>query len=414
MCFNLPSPRIVHYFQHDPIDQLDAEPPPASAAERDQLPKNKNPRSFSLAATDRGLLRSESEMTRRSAPGQVIALSRTSGAGSRTSRRKAKSDAIAAATLRHVATFTPDAPRATYDRLRERLACSQYLDHTLKGTWRCRRQGCLIWANVKGAKIERQVLQRLRELDEQGELRSYRLMSLVLHIGDTPDCRPDLANKSLTRLKYITRRLSQWRHNGASATLGGMWSVEIAPSESLTGYAHPHMHLLVALRADIHEGMVINRLRQGSAAVHVLIDAIYGDIEGAARYCRYMVKGHIRSTTETPSDEHCALVDQCMHRRRAHSLWGALRRVATDPNPDNGTDNGIELDEQDNDSDNAIETAQAKRRPSATTSAAPPRAWYWSRLLSDYIHSPTIELTTQKISEIELASITDENDGGSQ
>lgn len=352
-------------------------------------------------------------MTRRSAPGQVIALSRVSADGQRVSRRKAKSDAIAAAILRHVATYTPDAPRATYDRLRERLACSQYLDHTLKGTWRCRRQGCLICANVKGAKIERQVLQRLRELDEQGELRSYRLMSLVLHIGDTPDNRPDLANKNLTRLKYITRRLTQWRHNGALATLGGMWSVEIAPSDTLPAHAHPHMHLLVALRADIHEGMVVNRLRQGSAA-HVLIDAVYGDIEGAARYSRYMVKGHIRSTTETPSDEHCALVDQCMHRRRAHSLWGALRRTAMPP----GSVNNAELDEYDNDPDETADTtehtAQAKRRPSATTSAAPPRAWYWSRLLSDYIHSPTIELTTQKISEIEIASIIDENDGGGQ
>jgi hypothetical protein len=352
-------------------------------------------------------------MTRKNAPGQVIALSRTGRTGQRVSRLKAKSDAIAAATLRYIATFTPDAPRGTYDRLRERLACSQYLDHTLRGTWRCRRQGCLICADAKGAKIEREVLQRLQHLDEEGELRSYRLMSVVLHVGDTPDNRPDLANKNLTRLKYITRRLTQWRHNGEPATLGGMWSVEIAPSESLTGYAHPHMHLLVALRADIHEGQVINRLRQGSTA-HVLIDAVYGDIEGAARYTRYMVKGHIRSTTETPSDEHCALVDQCMHRRRAHSLWGALRRAATNPDPDNDTDNGTELDEQDNDADNAIETAQAERRPTATTPTAPPRAWYWSRLLSDYIQSPTIELTAQKISEIEIASITDENDGGSQ
>lgn len=352
-------------------------------------------------------------MTRKNAPGQVIALSRTSGAGSRISRRKAKSNALAAAALRHIATFTPDAHRSTYDRLRERLACSQYLDHTLKGTWRCRRQGCLICADAKGARVERQVLQRLQRLDEEGELRDYRLMSVVLHVGDTPDNRPDLANRSLTRLKHITRRLTQWRHNGALATLGGMWSVEIAPSESLTGYAHPHMHLLIALRADIHEGVVVNRLRQGSTA-HVLIDAVYGDIEGAARYTRYMVKGHIRSTTETPSDEHCALVDTCMHRRRAHSLWGALRRAATDPDPDNGTGNGTEPDEQDNDADNAIETAQAERHPTATTPTAPPRAWYWSRLLSDYINSPTIELTTQKLSEIEIASITDENDGGSQ
>lgn len=352
-------------------------------------------------------------MTRRSAPGQVIALSRASADGQRVSRRKAKSDAIAAAALRHVATFTPDAPRATYDRLRERLACSQYLDHTLKGTWRCRRQGCLICSDVKGAKVERQVLQRLRELDEEGELRSYRLMSVVLHIGDCPDNRPDLVNRNLTRLKHITRRLTQWRHNGELATLGGMWSVEIAPSDTLSAHAHPHMHLLIALRADIHEGMVVNRLRQGSTT-HVLIDAVYGDIEGAARYSRYMVKGHIRSSTETPSDEHCALVDRCMHRRRAHSLWGALRRTATPP----GSVNNAELDEYDNGpdetADTAEHTAQAKRRPSATTSAAPPRAWYWSRLLSDYIHSPTIELTTQKISEIEIASITDENDGGSQ
>ena len=351
-------------------------------------------------------------MTRRSAPGQVIALSRASADGQRVSRRKAKSDAIAAAALRHIATYTPDASRATYDRLRERLACSQYLDHTLKGTWRCRRQGCLICSDAKGAKVERQVLQRLRELDEEGELRSYRLMSVVLHTGDCPDSRPDLVNRNLTRLKHITRRLTQWRHKGALATLGGMWSVEIAPSKSLTGYAHPHMHLLIALRADIHEGQVINRLRQGSTA-HVMIDAVYGGIEGAERYSRYMGKGHIRSTTETPSDEHCALVDTCMHRRRAHSLWGALRRAATDPDPDNGTDNGTEPDE-DNDSNNAIETDQAKRRPSATTPTAPPRAWYWSRLLSDYINSPTIELTAQKIREIEIASITDENDGGSQ
>lgn len=351
-------------------------------------------------------------MTQRNAPGQVIALSRTGRTGQRVSRLKAKSDAIAAAILRHTATFTPDAPRATYDRLRDRLACSQHLDHTLKGTWRCRRQGCLVCSNAKGAKVERQILQRLQQLDEEGELRSHRLLSVVIHAGDVPNNRPDLARKKLTQLKYSAKRLTQWVHNGERATLGGMWSVEIAPSEHQAGHAHPHMHLLVALRADIHEGQVVNRLRQG-ATTHALVDAVYGDIEGAARYSRYMVKGHIRSTTETPSDEHCALVDTCMHRRRAHSLWGALRRAATD------TENGSELepDAQDNDTDSSTSTpehaAQTERRPTATALAAPRRAWYWSRLLSDYIQSPTIELTVQKISEIEFVSITDEDgDGG--
>jgi len=317
--------------------------------------------------------------------------------------RKRASDARARAALRHIATHTPDAPRAVYERHGDALRCAAFLSGSANPLWRCHRRGCLVCADVDGARLRREVERRLREL-EPVRGGDYRLMTLVLHCGDVPDHRPDLGRRRLDDLQRAVTKLQRLVIGGAPAILGAVHSFEVSRSEVLADHAHPHLHALLLVNINVHEGQIVNRLRKG-AVTEVLIKPVVdyqdaGDpINGAGKLCAYMIKG--AKLDDTPTDAHCAFVDMVLARKRRYSRWGLLKPSSEETAGDGvvvvgdvGEVHGDEVEEMND--------------------CAPPQtraAWKWSRFAQMYAPiNDNVSVDDQ--SDCGVVSLVDEQGGG--
>ena len=200
----------------------------------------------------------------------------------------------------------------------------------------------------------------------------YRALSVVLHAGDLPDIALSAVRERLLTLKHIVTKLSRWKLQKEAAVLGGMWSLEISPSENTKDYAHPHAHVLLLVRADVHEGQVAARLkllasRAGLSSATALVRGTYREQEGIADLCGYMLKGHAEATDEAPTSAHAWLRVEAMYRRRSHALFGLLK----------GSD-----DEGDEGDEGETETKTDE------TETEPPehiKKWLWSAIRSTYV-----------------------------
>jgi len=151
-----------------------------------------------------------------------------------------------------------------------------------------------------------------------------------------------------------------------------MWSLEISPSEHTQDYAHPHAHMLLLVRADVHEGQVINRLktlasRLGLSGAIALVKGTYRDQEGIADLCGYMIKGHAEATDAAPTSAHAWLRVEAMYRRRSHALFGLLK---------GSDDEGDEGDEGE---------TETKTDEAETESPKYIKKWLWSAIRSNYV-----------------------------
>jgi len=210
------------------------------------------------------------------------------------------------------------------------------------------------------------------------------LMSLVMHCGDVPDNRPDLGRRRLDELQRTAKKLQRMMLGGARATLGGGYSPEVSPSEVLTDHAHPHLHALLLVRVGVHEGQIVNRLRKG-AVTEVLLkpvvdyqDPAAGDLPDASgKLCAYMIKV-AKTESKTPTDAHCAFVDNVLARRRRFSCWGLLKPSSAKSEEIAGGGVDVENGEHDDEIGDDAETDDC----------APPQtraAWRWSPFAQMYV-----------------------------
>jgi len=321
---------------------------------------------------------------------------------------KRASDARARASLRHIATHTPDAPRAVYERHSDALRCAAFLSGSINPLWRCHRRGCLVCADVDGARLRREVERRLLAVHEArgGE---YRLMTLVLHCGDVPDNRPDLGLRRLNELQRAVTKLQRLVIGGAPAILGAVHSFEVSRSEVLADHAHPHLHALLLVRCDVHEGQIVSRLRKGAitdALLKLIVD--YQDpaanelalIAAAAKYCAYMVK--VAKTSEPASEAHCAFVDMVLARRRRFSRWGLLKPSSEETAGDGVVGEVGEVGEvHDDEVDDVDDCAPPQTRA----------AWRWSPFAQMYVEvNDSVRGDDQN--DCGVVSLVDEQGGG--
>jgi len=323
-------------------------------------------------------------------------------------RLKAASDARAAAVKKHTHAVDPYAPRSIAARQDDILQCSFNLSRSVNPLWRCHRRGCLVCADLDGARLRREVEERLTTLYEAhgGE---YRMASLVLHCGDVPDNRPDLGRRRLRELQTAVTKLQRMSVGGAPAMLGGTHSFEVSPSQLLPQHAHPHLHALLLVRNDVHDGQLVNRLRRG-AVTDVLIkpvvdyqDPAAGEIEritAAGKLCAYMVK--VAKLEDTPTDAHCAFVDMVLARKRRYSRWGLLKPSALGVSEETAGEGGASVEHDDDDDDAEIDDS------------APPQtraAWRWSPFAQMYV--PVNDGgSVDDYNERCVVSIVDEKGGG--